>query len=413
MQILIKGVLCDATYDTPELQSEIDNGIFCPSSKFMRELADANGEDVDILIDSEGGDVFAWNSAVNAIKAYPGNVRIIIGSCAFSEAANLALMCGRTIFVHQNSIMLWHSAMSSVEDGASGELRAEADILDRINRPIIDELLRHGVPEEDVVRGFRDGNALVMGASELVRYGIAQVLGEDTTNSPRLDEALSTRLMAMAKANQRIAAHYARIHALNKTEMDTEKVIPEEEKKVEAACGDEPEKKEVAAEVENPEEKTEEKTEEVTEETKEVEVTEDTEKVDESPETTETTEAPETPETEDTGDTGDTEEEIIKVLETLREEINQLNSKSNDFESKIASLEEKLTEKEVELQDAKKALKAERTKRIGAIAACVSGKSDNPGPTDWPSAIKACGGDRMEAYKKYPDLCKAWTKYSK
>lgn len=409
-KISIQGVLVDATYDTPELQWEISNGVLCPSSHILRQIDEANGDDIEISLNSEGGDVFAFNEVANRLSSYPGDVKIVIGSCAFSEAANLALTCGRPVYVHPNSVMLWHSAMSTIEDGAVGELRAEAEILERINAPVKNALKIHGIPEYQVERGFEDRNALVLGADELVKYGIAQLIGTEALPTPRVDEALSIRVAALAKANQRIAAHFAksnqRIDDVNKVKMDTDtNILTEEEKKRledETVAADEPEKKQPCADENDKPEETENTDD--TENTGDEQPTEETKNTgDEQTEQTEET-------TEEQPAEEDSDDEMVKALEVLQNAVTELRQKTDDFEVRIKSLEDKLATKEVELEDAKKALKAERTRRIGAIAAAVSGKAESSGPADWPSAVKACKGDKLEAYKRYPELAKQWAK---
>lgn len=384
-RIYIQGILVGPDYDIPELQAEISNGMLCPSSRILREIEGVDGDEIEININSEGGDVFAFNEVCNRIKNYPGEVRIIVGACAFSEAANLTLLSGRPVFVHPNSVMLFHSAMSSVDDAGTGELLAEAEILEKINEPVKAALVAHGVPVEEVERGFRDRNALVLGASDLARYGIATVMGEDTATAPKLNEALSIRVTALAQASRRIAAHFARRGELNIAKMDTEKetLTEEEKKKIE----------EELQKLAPPENLAEEKEPEETTETPAEEPAENTE---------ETTGDSEEPESED--------DEIVKVLETLQTAITDLQAKAENLEGRVKTLEDSLAEKEVELIDARKALKAERTKRIGAIAAAVSQSTVSDLPADWPAAVKLCNGDKLQAYKRFPALARAWAK---
>ncbi len=427
-RIDIRGLLVGPDYDDPVVYREVDRGIFAPSSKFLRELKEANGDDVEIHLDSEGGDVLAWNGVANALKEYPGDVKIIIGACAFSEAANLALTCGRPIYVHPNSIMLFHSAMSTVFDGAAGELKTEAEMLERINAPVKWALKMHGIPENEVEEGFRDGCALVLGAEELERYGIATLLDGEVTQARPVDQAATMRLAALAEASQRIAATYLSTK-VNNTEMSkksrkaqkatkaeeteeqklleeetqeqqtAEETVPEETKQEEQPV-EETQQEEAPTEEQPAEEQQQEEApaeEQPAEENKPEEETEEVAEED-APAEEEKPEEVEAPEAEESDD-----DKLLETLETLQGSVSALTDRLN-------ALEEKLTEKEVELQDAKKALKAERTKRIGALAAAVSGKGGESRPADWPAAVKACKGDKLEAYKKYPDLAKAWTK---
>lgn len=53
-------------------------------------LEEANGEDVDIEINSGGGDVFAGSEIYAAIRAYPGTVNIHVVGLAASAASVIA-----------------------------------------------------------------------------------------------------------------------------------------------------------------------------------------------------------------------------------------------------------------------------------------------------------------------------------
>lgn len=400
-QIFIRGMLVDASYDDPFLHREIDNGVFCPSSTVLRQMDEADGDDLEIHINSEGGDVFAFHDVANRIASYPGSVAIVIGACAFSEAANLVLLSGRPVYAHRNSIMLFHSAMTTVYDAAEGELRSEAEILDKINAPIKKALVEHGVPEEEVERGFRDRNALVLGIDDLVKYGIAMPLEEDAPEAVE-DESSAKRLAALAEANQRIAALYRNSHSVNRPEAmkksETEVLVEEEEKKVEETASEE-KKEEGTPCAEEPSTEEEKKEEEApVEETKEETPSEET-KEEEAP-----SDEPEEEKKEEEG------EDLAKSIADLSSRLSEALSTVQTFNQRLDALEEKLTEKEVELEDAKQSLKAERTKRIGAIAAAVAGNPGEVRPKDWREAVTACKGDKLEAYKKYPDLAKAWTK---
>lgn len=427
-RIEVRGMLVGAEYDDPFMHREVENGIFTPSSKVIREIDEANGDDIEIFVDSEGGDVFAFHSALDKILNYPGNITFMIGATAFSEAANFVLLSKRPVKCYPFSVMLFHSAMSTVYDGAAGELRSEADILEKINAPVKWALKMHGIPESEVEEGFRDGCALVLGMDDLVKYGIATVVEEESPVTKRLDESISMRLVALAEANQRIAAHYHSTK-VNNTEMSkksrkaqkatkaeeteeqklleeetqeqqtAEETVPEETKQEEQPV-EETQQEEAPAEEQPAEEQQQEEApaeEQPAEENKPEEETEEVAE-EEAPAEEEKPEEVEAPEAEESDD-----DKLLKTLEVLQGSVSTLTDRLN-------ALEEKLTEKEVELQDAKKALKAERTKRIGALAAAVSGKAGDTRPADWSAAVKACNGDKLEAYKKYPDLAKAWAK---
>lgn len=171
--IRISGVIVSAEADEPYFASWIEKGVITPESHFTRQLQEAAeaGDDVVVEINSYGGDVMAGNQMLAKFQDFKGGKRVVLGSFVASMAANFALQCGATVHAHENTIMLFHSARSTV-DGGAGAMRDEATMIEQINEPIKARLLALGVPAETVEEGFAEGRQFTMTAAQLKEYGI-------------------------------------------------------------------------------------------------------------------------------------------------------------------------------------------------------------------------------------------------
>lgn len=182
-RIDLRGVIVGSSYDADWAAPYIAKGRFTPDSHFRRLLAEAGGDDVEVYVCSQGGDVTAGYEIANAIKAYQGDVTLLVGAYAASMAANIVLTCGRPAKAFSNSILLFHGAFSVVM-GGSGAMEDEARVLSRINAPIKAALVAHGVPESDVEEGFSEGRMYTMGAEEALSLGIVGEIVDGTAAQP-------------------------------------------------------------------------------------------------------------------------------------------------------------------------------------------------------------------------------------
>ena len=68
----------------------------------------AQGEDIDVSINSRGGDMFGGIAIYNALMQHDGKVNVTIEGLAAS-AASLIAMAGDTIAMPENSYMMIHN----------------------------------------------------------------------------------------------------------------------------------------------------------------------------------------------------------------------------------------------------------------------------------------------------------------
>lgn len=179
-KIQIRGVIVDAWYDGAWAAEYIDRGLWTPESRIRSQLAAAEtaGDEIEIVISSQGGSVVAGNEMLAAIQAYPHGKSITVGAFAASMAANIVLQAGVPVRAHKNSIMLFHGAWG-LTIGGEGAHVDTAEMLDQINEPIKLALAAKGVPQNLIDDGFAEGRQFTMTADQAKGYGIiSEVIGE-------------------------------------------------------------------------------------------------------------------------------------------------------------------------------------------------------------------------------------------
>ena len=93
-------------------------------------------ENLNIYINSGGGDVFAGNAIYNRLKAHKAHKTVHIDGVAASIASVIALV-GDEIVMPENSYMMIHKAWTAVV-GNADDLRNSADRLEQIEQSIVD-----------------------------------------------------------------------------------------------------------------------------------------------------------------------------------------------------------------------------------------------------------------------------------
>lgn len=113
-------------------------------------LADANGLDVDVVINSGGGDVYSGSEMFTLLKAYKGTVRVQIVGIAASAASVIA-MAGDVISMSPTAQMMIHN-VSTVIEGDYRDFEKEAEVLRSHNESIANAyMLKTGKSKEELL----------------------------------------------------------------------------------------------------------------------------------------------------------------------------------------------------------------------------------------------------------------------
>lgn len=112
----IKGVI--APNDDQWIYDVLGMDAVSPN-KVNTEIKNANGGDLEVLINSPGGEITSASEIYTTLKSYPGNVTVkIIGMAA--SAASVIAMAGKTVLMSPTAYFMIHN----VSGNAHGDYNA-------------------------------------------------------------------------------------------------------------------------------------------------------------------------------------------------------------------------------------------------------------------------------------------------
>ncbi len=150
----------------------------CPKD-IQTAIMDANGEDLDVEINSGGGDVVAGNEIYTALRMYRGKVNIIISGMAASAASYIAT--ARHCEISPVGIFMIHNASG----GARGDYHAmdkESEILQTVNRAIATAYMDKTKMNLDDLLNLMDCESWLT-AEEALNYGFVDSIIESQENA--------------------------------------------------------------------------------------------------------------------------------------------------------------------------------------------------------------------------------------
>jgi len=113
-------------------------------------LDEANGDEIEAIINSPGGDVFSGSEIYTSLKDYKGNVTVKIVGIAAS-AGSIVAMAGDKTMISPTAQMMIHN-VSSVARGDYRDLKHESDVLKNYNKTIANAYrLKSGLGEEELL----------------------------------------------------------------------------------------------------------------------------------------------------------------------------------------------------------------------------------------------------------------------
>jgi len=147
MKINIKGVIIPNDdkwiYDWFEMDST------CPR-EVEKEVEKANGEDLEVIINSPGGDVFSGSEIYTLLKDYSGDVVTKIVGVAAS-AASIIAMAGKKVMMSPTAEMMIHNT-TSIARGDYKIMEHEAQVLKDYNSTIANAyMIKSGMSKEELL----------------------------------------------------------------------------------------------------------------------------------------------------------------------------------------------------------------------------------------------------------------------
>lgn len=198
-RIEIRGVITSAGCDSQWCESYIQKGLITPESRIRAAIA-AAGPEIELYINSYGGDVLAGNEMIIALKAAMAQgkkVEIVVGAMAFSMAANMVVMLPGAVKVSafSNSRIGYHGAYSYTE-GGDGAHKDTAEMLAGINGQVIAALKAKGITAK-VEEWFKEGRIKFLTAAQALQLKlIDSIIDEPDTPLAALEKDAAEKLMS-------------------------------------------------------------------------------------------------------------------------------------------------------------------------------------------------------------------------
>ena len=203
MDINVKGKICGNNskwvYDLLKIEATCPNDV-------TSALASANGESVDVYINSGGGEVFAGSEIYSALRAYRGPIAIHVVGLAASAAS--VIMCAAHSDIAPTAMVMIHN-VSGCASGNYLDMAQASEQLRTASQAICAAYVeKTGKPAEDLQqmmdaeRWFTAQEAVALGLCDEITGGGLQMVAAATT--PVIPDVVAVRLAdIMAKEKQK------------------------------------------------------------------------------------------------------------------------------------------------------------------------------------------------------------------
>lgn len=189
------------------------------AKSFQKELAAIKSPQIDLHINSPGGEVFEGLAIFNLIKQHPANVTTYIDGLAASIASVIA-MAGDEIYMAENALFMIHNPWGMAM-GDSTEMRKTADLLDKICESLIIAYTDKSKKKKEEVKCLMDEETW-MTAEEAMDFGFI----DDVTESMDL-AACAKFIPIMSKAKFKHIPEALKEHKPIPTATDLERSLRE------------------------------------------------------------------------------------------------------------------------------------------------------------------------------------------
>jgi len=165
------------------------------AKNFQKELSEIKASQIDLHINSPGGQVNDGITIYNLLKQHPANITTYIDGWAGSIATIIAL-AGSKVYMAENGMWIVHNP-SGVVIGNANDMRSMADVLDKIGDTMVGTYASKTKKTEAEVKAVMDVETW-MNADEAKEFGfVDEITGE-------MDMAACVKFIpAMAKAGFR------------------------------------------------------------------------------------------------------------------------------------------------------------------------------------------------------------------
>lgn len=143
-----------------------------------KQLENANGDEIEVDINSGGGDVFSGSEIYTALKSYKGNVIVNIVGIAASAASVIA-MAGKIVKMSPTAQMMIHN-VSSYAAGDYRDMNHTAELLKTANDTIANAyILKTGIERKELLKMM--DNETFMNAQQAKEKGFVDEIMFDSS----------------------------------------------------------------------------------------------------------------------------------------------------------------------------------------------------------------------------------------
>lgn len=178
-KIIIEGVIGEV-YDW--LQDEIKATSYKGMEAKLKDVSD----DIELHINSKGGDAFEGMAIMNQLKQYDKGTKtaIVDGFCA--SAATLPLFAMDHVKAHQTSVFVFHKA-ATMAFGHANDIRKTADELDTIDGMVTDLYMTKFTGSRAELDALLDEDKIIT-AQQALEYGfIDEIVADDKQTGASMD----------------------------------------------------------------------------------------------------------------------------------------------------------------------------------------------------------------------------------
>lgn len=176
MKIPIKGVI--VSNDEKWIYEFFDMEATTP--KDVNEILDkANGEQLEVVVNSPGGDVYSGSEIYTALMDYNGPVNVKIVGIAASAASVIA-MSGGVVKISPTAQIMMHN-VHSIKQGDYRDFEHESEVLKNYNNSIANAyMLKSGLSREELLELM--DNETWLSAQQAKEYGFVDEVMFDSGN---------------------------------------------------------------------------------------------------------------------------------------------------------------------------------------------------------------------------------------
>ena len=163
-------------------------GLYPATASYIEaKLEEAKGEDIELVIDTDGGSVLEGFSIFNKLDDYQGKITVVIEK-ALSMGSYIA-MVGDVVKVKHNSSFMIHNPWG-ITVGDHNDLREQADITEKLANILAEKYAEKTKKSIEDIKKMMDTETYLFG-KEIVEEGFADELIDKGQKAKKKDEIMA------------------------------------------------------------------------------------------------------------------------------------------------------------------------------------------------------------------------------